>query len=698
MWGENSMSSIGLVLRDRYEFVAELGHGGMSTVYLAKDLNLDSYWAVKQVKNNSSVEFEAFKKEVELLSTLSHPDIPRIVDRIEIGDDYYVVMDFIDGTSLSKLVLATGPQPERLVVEWGKGLCDVLEYLHTVRDNPIIYRDLKPDNIMLTQSGRIKLIDFGIAKEIRHGEKLQGENIGTKGYAAPEQYKGASNLLDERTDIYSFGATLFYLATGAVPQKPPKGVPPLRSVAPGCSEGLEYIVAKCTADAPEDRYQSIAEVRADFDNIEQLTRSYRRQMARRLSTFVACLSMSIVFALVGLVGLRWVQIDLEDTYQVAFQGATEADRSGDYVKAAELYSKAISAKPGNRETYILFFNSILPKPEDASPDEMTKEAITEFCQRYLDNTQCPMYHDPQLMYMVVRKCVELETPEHATLALGYIDLIYSSGEYKSGAFSAREVQALGVIASYIAQDATDADFTKFQTELDSLEAYTDTGDLTPDERLGNYYILIKMYSTYPTSLNGAYDKAYEIGFKAKVILESNVNEELAFNQILPMYELIALGQYNSAMLYQDPDKKEQAYQNSIEWFGYLEGLGTDLSESMMLKKGHAYKGIFDVHNQPGEQTRIPAEAHASLEQAIVIYRDVARLFPDSLLGNIALTQALLDRELVKPADERIFAETLSAYQVVLQLKSGNRELSHAEMMQLSSLKTQMENAGLEVAP
>ncbi len=99
--------------------------------------------------------------------------------------------------------LSARENTEADVVEWAKMLCDVLHYLHTVKENPIIYRDMKPDNVMLTQAGRIKLIDFGIAKECRHGEKQTGESIGTKGYAAPEQYKGSSNILDERTDIYS---------------------------------------------------------------------------------------------------------------------------------------------------------------------------------------------------------------------------------------------------------------------------------------------------------------------------------------------------------------------------------------------------------------------------------------------------------------------------------------------------------------
>lgn len=250
-----------VILKDRYEIIAELGKGGMGAVFLARDKNLGSYWAVKQVKNNSEVDIEAFKKEVELLSSLNHSDIPRIVDRIEVDEDYFVIMDFIDGVSLGKKVNAEGPQAEEDVVKWATYLCEILDYLHTVKSNPIVYRDMKPENIMLIQNGRVKLIDFGIAKECVRGEVQSGKSIGTMGYAAPEQYKGGSNILDERTDIYSLGCTLFYLVTGIVPEKPSVSTIPVRQINPLISEGLEYIIDKCTRFNAKDRYQNCKELK-----------------------------------------------------------------------------------------------------------------------------------------------------------------------------------------------------------------------------------------------------------------------------------------------------------------------------------------------------------------------------------------------------------------------------------------------------
>lgn len=274
------MRMVGKVLNERYELIAELGKGGMGSVYLARDKILGSYWAVKQVKNNKSVDVEAFKKEVELLSTLNYPDVPRIVDRIELGEDFFVVMDFIDGVSLSKKVEAEGPQPEKDVVEWAKLLCDTLDYLHTTKSNPIIYRDMKPDNIMLTKNGRVKLIDFGIAIECVKGQPYLGPKVGTKGYAAPEQY--VNDVLDERTDIYSLGVTLYYLVTATTPGASPESIRPIREINPTLSEGLEYIIEKCTQADPKDRYQNCKELKRDLENINMLNSKYRKAMKKSL--------------------------------------------------------------------------------------------------------------------------------------------------------------------------------------------------------------------------------------------------------------------------------------------------------------------------------------------------------------------------------------------------------------------------------
>ena len=683
-------------LQERYQFVAEIGKGGMSTVYLVKDLNLESYWAIKQVKSNSSIEFDAFKKEVELLASLNHSDIPRIVDRIEIGDDYYVVMDFIDGTSLAKIINIEGPQEEKKVIDWGIQLCGVLEYLHTARKNPIIYRDMKPENIMLTPSGGIKLIDFGIARECKRGQRIQGEALGTKGYAAPEQYRGADNKLDERTDIYALGATMFFLSTGITPGRPPRGVPAVRAVAPDVSDGFEYVVAKCTADAPENRYSNVAELRVDLENIERLSSIYRTKMKQRVAAFWLSLILSFTFAIVGFVGYQLNERDLSSRYRTAFQAAVASERSGDYVGAATQYSQAIEARPNDRETYVLWFEALLPRGGENMQQE-TMAAIDGMRKSYLENPQSAMYRDPTLALLVTRRCIEVGTVPYARYALEYISIIKDSKEYQQGDVHREEVQSYEVLASFLAQEAASLDFSALEKSMLELETFTDTGKLQINERLSNYYILIQVYSTYPMNLPKAYEKVYEIGGKAQEILQNNAdNENMTFNNVIPMYELVAASQYNSAALYTTDREKEQAYRNSIEWFGYLRRLRVELPESLALKEANAYKGVFNVYNTPQSRSRMTEEVLQNLEHAIGLYEQIIQNNSSSFLAHLNLSQSLLDRELLKPATERNMDAFYQAYMRTRIIANNSNDLPIAALMQYEALGKQMQSLGLEV--
>ncbi len=689
------MGAVGTILYERYEIIAEIGKGGMSTVYMAKDRNLGSYWAVKQVKNERNVDIEAFKKEVELLSSLNHSDIPRIVDRIELNDDYFVIMDLVNGTSLGKKVAVEGPQPEKQVIEWAKMLCDVLHYLHTIKENPIIYRDMKPDNVMLTESGRIKLIDFGIAKECRRGEKQSGAAIGSKGYAAPEQYRGASNLLDERTDIYSLGATLYNLVTGMAPEKPPKGIRPIRQINPVLSEGLEYIITKCTDDDPDERYQDCAELRNDLDNIDQLNFKYRRTMRNKLALFCASFGLCILCACLALVGFNGIQQDKEDKYQVAYLAAQNFEKQNKTTDAQNEYATAIKNKPALLETYQKLFSLLLPKSGDKDYLTKTKFAV-DTLRAYVEDQSSPMYRNGELLYQLVKQCVNVNDPAYAAYAADYITAIKTSDAYKSGKLNKSDIESYEVIASNCAKNITTQNFTEFSTALAKLEDNTDKSNYSVNDKLNNYYTMIVIYNTYPENLKDAYTKTAEIGVKAKKLIDTNAQSELlTFNNIIPMYELIASSMYNNAVVATDVTVKRQTFQSSLQWFGYLNDLNDDLSETLMLKKGNAYKGIFDTYNTVEGRAQIDKTITGNLNSAIQIYADVFQKNPDSFLGAVNLAQAHLDAELIKPAQQRNFVTVQSDYKKITEIKNKNKNLSSISLSQFSSLKQQMANAGLE---
>lgn len=197
----------------KYRILKRIGQGGNSTVFLAENMVLSNLWAIKAIdRNNPSAIHEM--QEVNILKGLNHHMLPRIADLCEDERHIYIVMDYIEGETLSEILKAEGRIEESRLIDWAKQLCDVLIYLHS-RQPPVIYRDLKPSNIILGDSGRLHLVDFGTAKSFKEQTLEDTVYIGTQGYAAPEQFGWGKS--DERTDLYNLGMTLFHLATGTHP-------------------------------------------------------------------------------------------------------------------------------------------------------------------------------------------------------------------------------------------------------------------------------------------------------------------------------------------------------------------------------------------------------------------------------------------------------------------------------------------------
>lgn len=264
----------GTILYSRYEIVRRIGGGGMGAVYLAKDRNLgDQPRAVKEMIQSNIDESQHekaindFKRESMLLASLEHSSIPTIYDYFydDEAGRFYLVMKYISGGDfLARLRNAPGGRiDEKTVTDWACQVADVLEYLHR-RNPPIIYRDLKPANLMIDgNSGRVMLIDFGIARWVTTQEKGVTA-VGTMGYAPPELFSGK---VEPRSDIYSLGATMFHLLTGTDPQDNPLLIfdfnknPRPRQLAPSLSNEMEAILMRAVGYKPEDRFRSAAELR-----------------------------------------------------------------------------------------------------------------------------------------------------------------------------------------------------------------------------------------------------------------------------------------------------------------------------------------------------------------------------------------------------------------------------------------------------
>ena len=365
------MLEIGSIIDGKYKILNKIGQGGMSIVYLAMNERANKQWAIKEVRKDGVKDYEVVKQgliaETDILKRLNHPNLPSIIDVIDREDTFLIVMDYIEGRTLDYWLKKEGAQPQERVVEWARQICDVLAYLHT-RKPPIIYRDLKPANVMLKPDGQIEIIDFGTAREFKETSIEDTSCLGTQGYAAPEQY-GGHGQTDARTDIYTLGATMYHLLTGHNPSLPPYEMYPIRQWNPSLSSGLEQIVIKCTQRNPADRYQSCAELMYALEHFNELDIEYKKTQTRKWKGFLASCILAGV-SLAGCLGFKAAEItttnnSYDEYIKVASTSGTPEDMADNYIQAVNL-------DPGREEAYLNLLQNVY-----LADDEFTQEEAGE---------------------------------------------------------------------------------------------------------------------------------------------------------------------------------------------------------------------------------------------------------------------------------------------------------------------------------
>ena len=344
------MLEIGSIIDEKYKVLSVIGHGGMSTVYLAINEKANKPWAIKEVRKDGIKHFDVVKQslivEIDMLKKLSHKGLPSIVDVIDKDDNFLIVMDYIEGNTLKSVLKEKSVIPQETVVDWALQLCDVLKYLHN-RKPPIIYRDMKPSNIMLRSDGSVVLIDFGTAREFKEENVEDTTCLGTQGYAAPEQF-GGQGQTDVRTDIYSLGATIYHLVTGHNPSEPPYEMYPITRWNSTLSTGLEHIILKCTQRNPQDRYQNVDELIYALKHYRDLDVSALAKYKRRVMLFTTTmvLGMGLVVASVFMnVHSKKMQMDEYDYFIDVGAKATT------YEDAIMYYQKAIQIDTSREDAY-----------------------------------------------------------------------------------------------------------------------------------------------------------------------------------------------------------------------------------------------------------------------------------------------------------------------------------------------------------
>lgn len=375
---------VGDVIKGRYKILSVIGKGGMSRVYLAADLQLtNKQWAVKEVDRNATdptgrpIE-QSLASEAELLSKLDHPNIVDIVDIEKTEDFIYVIMDHVEGTSLADVVRREGPQSEEDVQKWMLQVCDALGYLHR-QDPPIVYRDMKPSNIMLHPDGYIKLIDLGVAREYKDEARKDTIAFGTTGYAAPEQYGKAQT--DARTDIYGIGATMWHLLVGeAPPVEFP--LPNVHTKNENVGEGFaDVIIPKCCELERARRYQDCDELAADLEIYKELTREFRDKQARKVKTFFGCIIACVVCLVVGIGSMALRESTITEKFDYQMKLGRDQTQSAPE-KAEKAYLAAIGYRPGDVEGYEGLIDAYkadgsFTTKEKAQLDDVYQQNLTE---------------------------------------------------------------------------------------------------------------------------------------------------------------------------------------------------------------------------------------------------------------------------------------------------------------------------------
>lgn len=385
------------VLNGEYEIREIIHSAGMSNVYMAVDVVLNTSWCIKEIRKSEAgrdeIEYHSILQEANIMKKLSHNSIPRIITIKPEGDSIFIVMDYIEGISLKSYVSKNGALNESMTVKIMRQIADVMLYLHSMK-NPIFYRDMKPDNIMVKRDNNISLIDFGISVVVSEDNKIIKKNLGTRGYCPKEQSKRGLPY-DLRSDIYAMGKTMYFMLTGIDPALVPKDkLPDISEIVPDLSRGLRIILEKCIQEEVEDRYQNCEELIYDLKNYKNFDETHIKKLKDRIKLTTGMFITSIV-----LIGGSFIPLGLHkksenEVYNNLVAIATQSGKVEDYQAVFDVdplsdislylgYIKAIKLDGDfSKEEEYAILNYINPNIQEFSSKEGYGEFAYEFGKLY----------------------------------------------------------------------------------------------------------------------------------------------------------------------------------------------------------------------------------------------------------------------------------------------------------------------------
>lgn len=604
------MSKVGLVLDGKYEILKEIGQGGMSIVYVAMDNRLNKQWAVKELKNDGSqsveMQLRGMEREANILKKVDHPVLPRIVDIIDKDGTVYVVMDYIQGLALDRILKEEGAQPQKNVIEWAKQLASALDYLHSLCP-PIIYRDMKPSNIMLQPDGRVKLIDFGTAKEYRTENIADTTALGTRGYAAPEQFGDEQGhgiyKTDARTDIYCLGATIYHIVTGKNPCEPPYEMRPIREWNPMLSGGLETIILKCTQPNPEDRYQNCSQLIYALEHYDELDSGHRKKQIGKLVFWGGMVAAMTVSLMIAAVGHQRIQNTQKQDYRSLIERANTYKINGEYSKASEVYVEAITQVDGkNPEAYLDMLNLYVNYIN-------AEEGLTRI-GAYINSGYENIQDNSEVVFRVALTYLN-EEKDYAS-SLYYFQML-DEEEVPEAVYYKK------ILTSLAELDSVGSDMKELTEAMKSFENYNDEQVLSEAKML-NYKILGDIYMTYPESIEEAVDSAIRVADKALEEAEELESDELLVEYTVDFTDILYKAYRERAEKTEDSEEKENDYTMAI---AYCEEILSIISDEEQEKERCQYLcDVADMYEATGDLVSAKAKYEAGIQEFGNKYKDV----------------------------------------------------------------------------
>ena len=618
------MLEIGSLLDGKYKILNKIGQGGMSIVYLAMNEKANKQWAIKEMRKEKNKNYEIMKQslitETNLLKELKHPYLPSIADIIESDDTIIIVMDYVEGRPLSDILTEEGTIEEDKVADYAIQLCDVLDYLHS-QNPPIIYRDLKPANIMLRPDGKITLIDFGTARKYNYDSVSDTTCLGTIGYAAPEQFAGETlRQTDARTDIYNLGATMYHLLTGVNPSEPPYELYPIRRWDESLSNGLEKIILRATRKDPDKRFNDCKEMSYALQHFRDLDDSYIATQKKKIFLFAASLILSFTFFSVAIVVNGMEKREISKVYnnylsEAALKIASTGSENVVDSDILKLFQDAINISPNSTQAYIRMLDYYCDLGQTRN-GLMAISAMIASGTGDLGNNDDLMMRMGQIYFLGNSKDTEFNI-DYGTAAR-YFDKVnikkYPQAKYYSSL--SRSLSEIGTDWEIIVKD------------MKNVDEYLNT-EVNEEEKAEIYITLSKIYRANAFAIQKVgekpFDKAMELLNKAGEILNSSYIDKNLKEKYLPeLYFGFADAYYRRANV--EPDEKESRndlYEAVSYYERYL--IFATTAQTVLFKNR-----IGDIYRALGEY-----------KMAVEEYEDIIEKYPEDATAYISLATMLL---------------------------------------------------------